>query len=459
MPEESEPHNSPIDSHQRHQDIRLDDIRIISTTGTDISIINQISVLELNEDLFANQVTGRLGIVDAINLQNLLPMSGNEYVLISFRTPGLQPNILVMNIDRISERLSSKNQQAQVYDLFLISPAFIINQRVRVSKSFSGKISDIVKSMYAEYIENENIEGNSSLSVEDTFGEIKIIVPNWRPLNAINWLARQAISTTHHKSDYVFYQDMDGHKFVSLTKLFNAPPREIYEVIPGRSSAVRDPDFKELDLDVTHRNIHKYAILAKDHSKEFSDGAFASTTYTHNLVTKSVKSYEYKYRESFDGHTTLNGHPVLPAVNDSFSAWTNAKIFFVPSTTGVYDKGSESSVSYPSNRFSDQWISENPARMALLNDTRMLIEVDGDSNRRVGDKVAVSIPNVTSLETEAYLKYDKFLTGFYIISKLTHLISKMGHTMKMELVKDSNISPIPDTTTFEFDKQNTTGSA
>ena len=92
-------------SYLRLNDIRLRDISIVSPNGTDISIMNQYAVFEITEDLFQNNLSGVVANIDASNIVSNFPLTGQEYLLVTFETPGSAKEIeLAFLIDKVIDR-------------------------------------------------------------------------------------------------------------------------------------------------------------------------------------------------------------------------------------------------------------------------------------------------------------------------------------------------------------------
>jgi len=219
--------NQDINAVLRNKDVRIDDIRIVSLDGLDISIIEYFASMEIYENLFENNITGRISLIDGSNLPAELPLTGQEILIFIFSTPGTESISLTMVLDKISERIPIADAKSQVYDLHFISAPFIINLTKKVSKSYTGRISEIVRKIFSSYLANpdggEGFDTNVlNIKTEKTFGSHKFVIPNWRPQSAINWLAQRAVSDKYpDRANYIFYEDLDGFKFVSLTSLMS----------------------------------------------------------------------------------------------------------------------------------------------------------------------------------------------------------------------------------------------
>ena len=457
------PETSPTNwaGYLRHHDVRIEDARIMSLGGLDINIMDHFTYFELYEDIFQSNISGVLSGIDSSNLPTSLPLTGQELLIVTFCTPGAENITQGFVIDKITERLPLKNQRAQMYDLHFVFPSFTNNLLRRVNKSYTGKISDTVKDIFKTNINTDESETAIKINVEPTVGDHRVVVPGWRPIPTINWLAKRAMSETFApKCNYVFYQDLDGFHFVSLTSLIAKPAVQQYEHYPINSSYAREDDGGELDIDKSLRNIETLIIRGFDVSSEILKGTYASSLLVHDITTKSYNTYAYMYNSTFDSKLSLNGHPILPSFLDIYSPHMESKEYMYPRHAGLHggiveletDDGIKTEViEHPDNDKAEWWVQHHDSAMNQLLFSSIEIVVAGDSNRRVGDKVIVNIPDSSKIESGENVA-DIMLSGNYLVTKIKHTITPgSGHTLQMRLCKDSYIAPLPNTHVYEPD--------
>ena len=449
--------NQNLDSILRNKDVRVDDVRIVSLNGMDVSIVDHFAMVEIYESLFSNNITGRVSVIDATNLPESLPLTGQEMLLFTFSTPGTEPISKLFIIDKISERVPTKNDKTQIYDLHFISPFFLMNITKKVSKSYKGRISGMVKDIFYSYLAKLD-EGNDfggeapRIKIEPTFGSHKFVIPNWRPNAAINWLSKRSVSEKYpDRANYIFYEDLDGFKFVSLTTLMRGPVREVYEKVESREEIDTEDDY-----DTTHRSING-PILVKgfDRSKEIPKGTFSSSMITHDIVTKEWQQTNYNYTQGFDSEKSLNNYPILPVLSDYYARHADSKQYFSPKHSGIHGsvqpiEGSDNLfLEYPDNNRQEMWLMSHDSLINQLKSSKIEFDVLGDSNRRVGDKVQVNVSNMKQQETDLYSALDSNISASYLITRIKHSITLGGHEMRLELSKDSFIKRMPDYIHYE----------
>ena len=125
----------------------LTELKLFTSTGEVINLNSNYTLLDIYENMFSNGLTGTVTIIDTNNLIMNAPIIGQEFLAFKIMTPGLDNIPIdftkhVMAVYKIDLRKSSRGNE--VFQLHFCSPELLRNNRVRLSKSYDGNISDIV---------------------------------------------------------------------------------------------------------------------------------------------------------------------------------------------------------------------------------------------------------------------------------------------------------------------------
>ena len=71
-------------------DVSIEEIKIITTQGFYQDITNQVMAIQIYEDLFSPFMTGTLEVRDSLDLLNVFPLNGEEFLHMKINTPTLQ---------------------------------------------------------------------------------------------------------------------------------------------------------------------------------------------------------------------------------------------------------------------------------------------------------------------------------------------------------------------------------
>ena len=74
-------------------DVNIEKVKVISSNGFFQDITNQVIAVQVFEDLFSPFITGSLIVKDSLDLINLFPFVGEEFVELKISTPTLKSPI------------------------------------------------------------------------------------------------------------------------------------------------------------------------------------------------------------------------------------------------------------------------------------------------------------------------------------------------------------------------------
>ena len=502
------------------------------------------SDLNIYEDMFADCLTANIQIVDGVGLMEHVPIIGEETIEIKVKTPnikiereevgngpfaGSQNDGLIdlkFRVIKISN-LSKLNDGTLTYKLEMVSEEFIMNQKLKVKKTSLDpvtleprKVSDVVKSLYKQFFEKgRSRKQRKKIYIEPTKNPTNIIIPNYTPFKAFNFLASRAVSAGKHAvgSSFVFYETIRGFFFISMETLMagggqgyteeiqmaapgapttmemvytqpEEPVKEVYTVFPKR---LHQPDTAQ------HENV-ALEMVAVDEYKFSSNfnvldnlqkGMYTNTLLTHDLVRMKYNKLEFdmyaeqgveaildeetggveikdwgqlaKDANSFtDTFTHLQQQKLCTLNQDALRKKPNneeALLCFYPTNFGhdtVFseDIGAEgvigrgkSALNIIPNRV-EQWMQSRLVQSQQMNNIKLSIRAPGLSTRTVGDLIEFRLPTqypenrpggATGI-TETH----KYLSGYYLITKLRHHLTSEKYEIEFEAIKDSLVTPI-----------------
>jgi hypothetical protein len=77
------------------------------------------------------------------------------------------------------------------------------------------------------------------------------------------------------------------------------------------------------------------------------------------------------------------------------------------------------------------------SRIALLNSTKLHIDIPGDSSLSIGNIIGLQVPQNTAETDPRKIVYDPMLSGLYMIVGLRHKLVGNKYTCHAQLCKDS----------------------
>ena len=414
-------------------DINIEYVKITSlANNTFFDIKNQVITIQVFEDMFSPFITGSLIIKDSLDLINNLPFAGMEYLDLSMFTPTLDISLREAGkikgrfyIYKVSER-ENIAEKSLVYQLHFISEDAVADLNNKISKTFSGKISDIAKELVKK---SPGLDSQKTLIVEETKNTTKFISNYWSPAKCINYILQQAINV-NGSTTFCFFENRSGFNFISLDFLNDIEPRQKFTFGTSRDDVGK--------LGGSRRNIDRdYAKILElsvpsgfDYIDRVRTGTFASRLIVHDMTTKQYKTYNYDYLKKFNEgkETRLNKFPIS---TDTILARVNATILRDEVANQLFSKFGDVS-NYKS-------IQDRISRMKQAEAFRLSVKVKGRTDYTVGQKVDITIfkEQPTSQSDTPQDTIDNMYSGNYLIAAINHVVDKEKHECYMELIKDT----------------------
>ena len=170
-------------------------------SGFEYPIGNLIYGVNFFEDIETVGVSGWLDIYDNVNLIQGGPIIGHELLYLRFETAGAteagvpefavdytkHPLMLYKIEELMAGNVEGRNSDWLEYRLHFCSTEMLRNDRVRLSRTYQGVVSDIV----TDVLEN-HLETTKPLDIVETLDLHHFIAPNIRPYHLISDLVSKA---------------------------------------------------------------------------------------------------------------------------------------------------------------------------------------------------------------------------------------------------------------------------
>ncbi len=435
----------------------------------------RFKVLEINiyESIFQACMTADITLIDADNMVANFPIVEGDIVELhlAFNSEDkIQQKMdgedikCVMEIIKITSRIKLHNQDTQTYTLRLSSIGWSNNVRTRLSRSYTNKkYSDMVRDifdtkfnlgpklgLYGQYSDFHSYD-MKKLEIEETHGEYSVVIPRWKPIQAINWLAGRSQSKENKNAvNYVFYEDKNQFNFTSISKLIQA------DIDPDK-----DHLFVKLEnVDKTdprnYHNIHSYSYEDTGDILAYSaNGSFGSRLIVHNMVSKEVHDHfpsgiwslnynihgypanqdefgvigsdPFSYHEQFPKTSHTDRHLIIPEpVSKTLSQDPGNTRMLVHSIHRYQYDGLKTN--HP-----EEWMRQRIMQKPQAKYIRLSIKTIGNFRRKAGQMVHIKLPSPESRKGEE----DARLTGKYLITTVRRIFKPTVHEVVMECMKDS----------------------
>jgi hypothetical protein len=412
-------------------DFSLEYLDIITSKGEIIHIKDHgwLSI-SLTEDIFEPAVMGVIDIMDSVDLPGSYNLIGNETIEFNFSTPSLTPIKFEGKCTKVTESIDTSDA-SKGYSLEFISAEAITSMLNKVRKSYSDMpYSEMAKLIYKDYIGSDK-----PFDVEGTLNTSSLTIPGWSPFRALTSLAdrSQSSNPNYQNGSFLFYETCiddtkmyGGFKFHSLESLWDKSRVMAHYTNQVKNVTQGDP--------VDYKAVKWYTEKARmDTIENIRSGMYASKVITHDLVKRKVYSKKYNYKENFKKTVSLNRGGAPLTDSDLYTSATGSYEMFMPKQYQSY--GGE----YQGTTLPEHTLMNRTSIAQQLNNQILEISISGDSERRVGDIVSFSLPAAESVGGDDDPKWDKYLTGKYLVTAVTHKVMSTPESYEtiLELTKES----------------------
>ncbi len=449
--------------------------------------------ITITENLLEPVLNIRVTVTDAQGYMEAFPVIGDEVIEVSFSNDSsitTTDDIIVSRFRVYDIQINPSDRGFGEYTLYGVSEEYILSMQKRVSRRYRGLNSDSVKNIVRKYLGY-----GKDLYVEQTKVTQSLMIPNWTPFEAINFLASRSMSATVDEietdapeqfqtasgSFYVFYEKLnEGWRFESIESMitkqrdndkvryFYAPRAvdgKVFETVAGMFGVEKFEVLKTFD---TMRNMGrglyasrliaydpirmKYDVVKYDYFQDVSASSSDGNYKFHNFVTMDKK--ENKEHKLAGVHSDLLGHHT--AMTKLATTTKNHDSMFAPPFGGASAAGQmpTTSIGVSDTSFSDweaksnhveDWMLQRNAQEQEFDNIRVKISVAGNASRHVGDLIYFDMPTYLPTEDAPSPRHQLY-GGYYMISKIDHIVTQTRYTMDMEMVKNSLLTDLPGNT-------------
>ena len=406
-------------------DVNIEKVEIITPKGVYQNVRNQVIQLRIFEDIFSPFITGAIVLKESFDLQTLLPLIGEEYIELKVSTPTLDKPISgLFHIYKMNDKINV-GDRAVGYELNFISAEALIDSNKRISKVFSGKISDIVGTFVKDKI--DGIESTKKFNIENTRNTIKYVSPYWTPVQNLTFLSDNSISENQSPS-FLFFENRDGFNFKSLDTLYKSS--SYLQFVMDKYSRDNFPQGgNTLNIMEDYKRIGEIDFIESyDYMDRLSGGMYTSKliSYDSTKKTYTVKNFDIKKKFSKQNH--LNEYPLF---SEKAIGRSNAKHILFPRAFETFTSFGDTT--------NARVVQERISFLKMAEAQKINITVAGRCDYTVGQIAEVTLYKKQPMQKKDRNEdlIDTVNSGKYLVSAINHQISVDGHTCYIELIKDS----------------------
>ena len=393
---------------------------LIPTEGSSLSQEFDISAgnpsITYFESVKSPSISLTLSFIDVDGVISREGITGGEYLDLNIKVPDydnftITPDKHFMMLNSVKDvKTTSKSQIAT---LEFVSVEAIINETARVSRRFTGNVSQIVKELLKD---KKGIQTDKNLESDQSFNKYSFVGNLKRPFDTIQWLCPKAASDDK-EGGFLFYETLDGYYFKSIKNLLEAEP-QVYK----KPETPIEPDGTPVnDFRIIENNLDS----SNDIGMNCRMGMYANKTIFVDIETGTTKTVDFKISE-----LGLSKPPKLPSKLEDVPTRLMLRIL----DKGALQKGAKKEDVEKENELAI-YQNKSYARTNLLFSQTLSISIPFNPDLRAGEMIQVELPvSKGDKETQTTRRPDdNDISGKYLISELKHTIDGLTASTGTEL--------------------------
>ena len=414
---------------------------------------NQVAEINIYESIEEPSLSGTIAILDDKSLYELINFNGTERIRLEMAglgketDPVFEKTFIMTNIIRQIKG----NDKSSMYVFDLIDEHGFISQAERLRSAYRGRIDDIVKGICLTQLKKSVDISYQFLSRRDRVDaiqdDIRVIIPNLSPINAIKWLLSRA--TTQTGSPFFLWASIhdENLRMGNLDVMYRQTPfndKLPYTYNPSNVNVAEDKSEFEQGFTVKSLGLGEMG----DTLHMVANGTIGSSQSITNLNTGQIMRQHYNVQQTinnlaFQNTIALRRQNVFDnkfkLKNKFINEYEGQNIHQVVST-GTYGKFKSYHDEFEEGRHLKKL--ESASIKDLLVKNMMSITVPGTAfflgKAAVGDTVNLSVVNdnlEVGKQSNADDMLDKNKSGKHLIYDLRHTFRGTEHDVTMNVCK------------------------
>ena len=407
---------------------------LITAEGETKSLTGLIGRFDLQQAMSSSTITGSIDVLDGLGILTSLPIRAEENLKLKLKSHDLQTELFLdLQVIEISNvEIQKESGDMYAYTLHFITRSSWNALTENVITAFRQKpASYCAKQIFQKYFA-KNLDKNRKFNIEESDGEMRVIIPDYNPIQAMNFLCAKAFTNKSKSSTFRFFETVDGYNWVTdewlLEKANGTEKKNLkYSPIVDRNPLQGPVIIETLESFSTSNHVNTL--------KDLNNGAYKNSVMEIDLTTHKKRDFYYDYLKKKGKYKGMSGKVGGIAglkhsekfIKETFTRDNSPQsiIYRDWSAPGIEQKPGQ----VPrAEQHMTEIIQNRSAYHYHLNENMCTANIRGRLDIRPGEVVDVSI-----LEPNALLEatQTKRLSGLYLIYATSHNID--GDDLRTEL--------------------------
>lgn len=359
---------------------------------------------ELEESMLKGNIRGKAKIYDATGIFYNFPLRGQERLKITYKDffeEEREEDLFVYLVTDIRPAGISDDSMLE-YTIHFCSWGKFWSDRYAIRRCIAEgtegsrryiPVSEQVQVLFDDYYAGEGTGTQKEIEIHETDGEQVIVIPDYKPEEAMHLMTRRSYSATYPSNMFRFFENRDKYYFVNVEKWIEDFPRDEVSqptYMYARSKADQTPQGEADKMNV----FVNFSFGATSNTLErMNGGGYNRKVAEIDFQTRTVQEYTYDHLEEFKEYKwpDLTPEIELPHTEEMITQHLNKS-----HTTYVFKDYSEELGSSPYGLRPTPYYGEiYNNKVAMMNeyaDSRVTATIFGNNKIVAGSMIFVDLP-------------------------------------------------------------------
>lgn len=409
---------------------------VLVTKAGNIEISQMFEELNIYDSVFLPVLSGHILIRDSIGLSGKLLFDGSESLLIDVGKSSGSDIGRFKKAFRIYKQSDRKNdnQNSETFILHFVSDELMYSDQQRINQSYNLTYSGIVEKILLNYLKVPM--NNRDGLYEPSYGLRKIVIPNLRPLEAIEWCAKRALDK-NQSPNFLFYQNLIGYNFATLSTLLSQS-----EILDIKFSPKNIQNTNSIDEMSMARDIE--VVTQSDTIQKTRSGVNAGKFVGFDPMTKTFATKNISYGDHFLNMKHANENPNISSIQnrdglkntEAFDSKKMVNLFGTARQLSAYIKAADPGILTNDENY-ESFMFQRKALLNNLTAKKLKVVMPGNFQLSSGFNVNVMATDM-GIRKKGDPNEDPSINGKYLIVASRHIIKFDKHESILEVATSSS---------------------
>lgn len=413
-----------------------------------VNLQDYLSELNIYESIFNPVLSGTLTLSDSRNLVQEFAFVGDEYLIMTIKTPGLDVDYSISKAFKLyglQNKSYVNDGSTLLYQLNFSSIEQFNDLANPIYRSFEGKPEDIITQIFVDYLQadrNVTIEGEIPTEIKspltilsESDNTINFVSPGWTPVQCINWIASKTLPKNNKAANFLFWETTKGFYFGSMDSIYENP-----EAITTGEYVFSQSYINSLKSDERSKSMFAIKSLRIDKTYDQLEnnmsGYLSNRLIDVDLYNKKYENVDYDHGANFKNYSHSVQQNPVPLFSADIVRNPLAYTEINYKHSKLYDQNESNFDTNTKHIFGNR-----RSNMLELQNFSMEVVIPGRTDIEVGTIINIKMPKKTpgalTSEDKNDYKDDMLYSGYYLITSMNHKINLKTHYITMTVVRDS----------------------